>query len=61
MELYHVALVYQIETMDVENLNHAISAEDVEGSLWIDIHKLKKAACSLPLISVLESLGATEH
>ncbi|NDE63648.1 MAG: NUDIX domain-containing protein [Chlamydiae bacterium] len=61
MELYHVALVYQIETMDVENLNHAIIAEDVEGSLWIDIHKLKKAACSLPLISVLDSLGATEH
>lgn len=61
MELYHVALVYRVETMDVENLDHKIMAEDVEGSLWLDIYRLKVTECSLPLISVLESLGATEH
>lgn len=53
-ELYHIALTYRVKNMDLDNFNSSIVAEDVNGSLWVNRHRLCKEDSSPLLRSILE-------
>jgi ADP-ribose pyrophosphatase YjhB (NUDIX family) len=53
-ELYHIALIYFVGSMDGNQLNDSIVREDVRGSLWMPIKQLCKQNSS-PL--VLRAVG----
>lgn len=55
-ELYHIALIYRVHDVHLSSINHAIIAEDVNGSLWVNRNSLRKEDCSPLLWSVLEGL-----
>lgn len=54
-ELHHIALTYRVKDTDFSSFNDSIVAEDVNGSLWIDRHQLRKEDSSPLLRSILES------
>jgi 8-oxo-dGTP diphosphatase len=54
-ELYHIALTYRVKNPDLSSFNNSIIAEDVNGSLWIDRHQLRKEDSSPLLRSILEN------
>lgn len=60
-ELYHIALVYRVKNMDLNSFNNFIVAEDVNGSLWINRHRLRKEDSSPLLRSILEHYRANQH
>ena len=53
-ELYHIALIYCVKNMDFDSFNNSIVAEDVNGSLWVNRHQLRKEDSSPLLRSILE-------
>ena len=54
-ELYHIALTYRVKDADLNSFNNSIVAEDVNGSLWVHRHRLRKEDSSPLLRSILEN------
>lgn len=55
VEMHHIALTYRVNNVDFTNFNDSIVNEDVNGSLWISPHLLRKETSSPLLRSILKS------
>ncbi|MGL4348016.1 MAG: NUDIX domain-containing protein [Chlamydiales bacterium] len=54
-QLYHVALIYNVTDFDSEQYNSSITAEDVNGSLWINKDVIIKKNSSPLLQAIVEN------
>lgn len=53
-ELYHIALTYRVDTMNVTRFNPSIIEEDANGSLWINWRSIRAEECTPLLKTILE-------
>lgn len=51
-EMYHIALTYQVKNINFDSFNSSIIDEDVNGSLLISRHHIRKEYCS-PLLRII--------
>lgn len=53
IELYHIGLIYRIDSADLSKHDPNLSQEDTNGSSWINRDLINKNNCSPMLIEVL--------
>lgn len=55
IDLYHIALTYRVNCVDLSSFNSSIVNEDVTGSVWMNRYLLRKEDSSPLLKSILEN------